>query len=329
MAKSRKLCSVSKSLSTALDYRDYYQILSVERDATQDEIKRAYRKLARKFHPDVSREEDAETKFKEVGEAYEVLKDPEKRAAYDQLGSDWQSGQDFQPPPGWDQGFEFHGGGFTNTQTEDFSDFFTNLFGGAGFEDIRQRDIPRRGEDTHAKVLIDLQDAYEGGTRQFSFKHVEVGADGRPAAKERTLKVNIPKGVRQGQHIRLAKQGGKSLGNAQPGDLYLEIDFAPSIYRVEGADVYLKLPVAPWEAMLGATIKMPTPAGDVELKVPENSFDGKKLRLAGRGIPSKHPGDFYAVLHIALPPADSPSAKSAYRQFADALDFDPRAQLGG
>ena len=308
-----------------MEFKDYYDTLGVARDATQDEIKRAYRKLARKYHPDVSKEADAEAHFKQVGEAYEVLKDPEKRAAYDQLGSGWQAGEDFRPPPDWDQGFEFHGGGFEDA---DFSDFFESLFGQRGHR-RGQREYHARGTDTHARVSIDLEDAYHGGERKLTLKHSELGADGRPQLRERTLNVRIPKGVRQGQHIRLANQGGAGIGHGGAGDLYLEIEFARHpLYHVDGKDVYLDLPVAPWEAALGATIKVPTPAGKVDLKIPANSVGGRRLRLKGRGIPAQQPGDLYVVLQVALPRADGEAAKQAYREFERQLDFNPRTGLG-
>ena len=308
-----------------MEFKDYYESLGVERDATQDEIKRAYRKLARKYHPDVSKESDAEERFKQVGEAYEVLKDPEKRTAYDQLGQNWQAGEDFRPPPDWDQGFEFHGADFDDTG---FSDFFESLFGQRGTA-RGQREYHARGMDTHARVSIDLEDAYHGGDRKLTLKHSELGADGRPALKERTLNVRIPKGVRQGQHIRLANQGGAGIGRGGAGDLYLEIEFTRHpLYHVEGTDVYLDLPVTPWEAALGARIKVPTPAGKVDLTIPANSANGRRLRLKGRGIPAQQPGDFYVVLQVALPPADSEAAKQAYREFERQLDFNPRTRLG-
>ena len=316
-----------------MEFKDYYQVMGVERDASQDEIKRAYRKLARKYHPDVSKASDAEVRFKEVGEAYEVLKDPEKRAAYDQLGANWQAGQDFHPPPDWDQGFEFHGGGFTGADTAQFSDFFETLFGrggiGAGFARQAQREFHTHGEDTYAKVRIDLEDAYRGATRTLKLKQTQLGADGRPQLHERTLNVSIPKGVRQGQHIRLAKQGGAGIGKGGAGDLYLEVEFRPHrFYQVEGKDVFLDLPLAPWEAALGTTLKVPTPSGTVDLKIPANSSGGRKLRLKGRGIPAKESGDLFVVLSIALPPANSDSEKAAYSEFERAFNFNPRARLG-
>ncbi len=318
-----------------MEYKDYYKIMGVSRDASQDEIKRAYRKLARKYHPDVSKEADAEAKFKEVGEAYEVLKDPEKRAAYDQLGANWKAGQDFNPPPGWDQGFEFHGGGFTGADSASFSDFFEELFGRAAYSQSAgahaggYREYNARGEDAHAKVLIDLEDAYNGASRTITLKHTELGSDGRPQVKERTLNVKIPKGVKEGQHLRLSGQGSPGVGQGKAGDLYLEIAFKPHpLYRVEGKDVYLDLPVAPWEAALGAKVKVPTPTGVLDLKIPENSKGGQKLRLKGKGIPGKPAGDFYVVLQIALPPANTEEAKAAYKAFAEAVPFNPRAKLG-
>jgi len=316
-----------------MEFRDYYEIMGVKRDASQDEIKRAYRKLARKYHPDVSAEADAEARFKELGEAYEVLKDPEKRAAYDQLGANWQAGQDFRPPPDWDQGFEFHGGGFTGGDAAGFSDFFESLFGRGQFTGGfggQQAGFHARGEDARARILIDLEDAYRGATRNLTLKHTELDKDGRPRVRERTLSVRILKGVRQGQHIRLGGQGDPGVGQGKAGDLYLEIAFNPhSHYHVEGADVQLELPVAPWEAALGATVKVPTLDGAVDMKIPPGSASGRKLRLKGRGIPAKAPGDLYVVLKIALPPAESQAARAAYRDFQQAFDFNPRAHLGG
>ena len=315
-----------------MEYKDYYRIMGVERDASQDEIKRAYRKLARKYHPDVSKEADAEARFKELGEAYEVLKDPKKRAAYDQLGSQWQAGQDFQPPPDWQGGFEFHDFG-GDPGMGGFSDFFESLFGGAGRRPgtagrSTQREFRIRGQDHHAKVMVDLEDSYNGASRSLTLQVPEADGQGRVTARARTLNVRIPKGIRQGQQIRLAGQGGAGFGGGESGDLYLEVEFNPrGRYRVEGADVYLDLPVAPWEAALGATVKVPTPAGAVDLKVPPGSQAGKKLRLKGRGIPCRQPGDLYVVLQIALPPADTDSHRRAYEQMKDDFVFNPRAGL--
>lgn len=315
-----------------MEYKDYYKILGLERDADQTEIKRAYRKLARKYHPDVSQEDEAEERFKEVSEAYEVLKDPEKRAAYDQLGSGYHAGEEFRPPPDWDQGFEFHGGGFTGADPEMFSDFFENLFGRAGYAQAHagaaRHHFRAQGENTYAKISIDLEDSYSGATRQIALKHSELGPDGRPQVRERKLNVKIPKGVTEGQQIRLAGQGAPGMGGGEPGDLYLEIRFHPHRrYRAEGRDVYLDLPLAPWEAALGTKVSVPTPEGPVNLTIPANSKSGSKLRLRGRGIPAKEPGDLYAVLQIVSPPADSEAQKEAYRRFSEAFQFDPRSNL--
>ncbi|MCK5382700.1 MAG: DnaJ domain-containing protein [Gammaproteobacteria bacterium] len=314
-----------------MEYKDYYEIMGVARDATQDEIKRTYRKLARKYHPDVSKESDAEERFKSLGEAYEVLKDPEKRAAYDQLGANWQGGQDFNAPPDWDAGFEFSGGGFTGGDSTDYSDFFESLFGqaraarGGG----RRAGFHARGQDRHAKILVDLGDSFSGATRAINLQVPELTPDGHVTTRTRTLNIKIPKGIREGQKIRLTGQGDPGAGKAGAGDLYLEIDFKPHpLYRAEAHDLYLDLPVAPWEAVLGATVKVPTPEGVVELKVPAGSAQGKKMRLKGRGIPAKQPGDLYVVLQIALPEADTAAAKKLYQQMQDELNFNPRRRMG-
>lgn len=316
-----------------MDFKDYYTIMGVGRDASQDEIKRAYRKLARKYHPDVSKESDAEVRFKEVGEAYEVLKDPEKRAAYDQLGKNWKAGQDFNPPPNWDAGFEFSGGGFTDGDASAYSDFFESLFGqGFGRAQAggrRQSGYHAHGEDHHAKVLIDLEDAYSGATRSIALSMPEVDRSGHVVTKQRTLNVKIPKGVKQGQRIRLAGQGSPGMGSGKAGDLYLEVEFKPhSIYRVEGHDVYVDLPVTPWEAALGATVKVPTPDGKVDMKIPAGTVSGRKMRLKERGIPGRPPGDLYVVTQITLPPADSEAAKELYRKMEQQLAYNPRKKMG-
>jgi curved DNA-binding protein len=316
-----------------MEFKDYYKIMGVARDATQDDIKRAYRKLARKYHPDVSKEKDAEARFKEVGEAYEVLKDEEKRAAYDQLGPNWQQGQDFRPPPDWNTGFEFKGGGFTGGDSAEFSDFFESLFGRSGFGGGGaggRGGFHAQGQDRHARVLIDLEDAYTGATRAISLRVPEVDPQGHVVTRERTLNVTIPKGIRAGQHLRLAGQGTPGVGQGPAGDLFLEVEFRPhKLYRVEERDVYLDVPVAPWEAALGAAVKVPTPSGTVEMKIPPGSTAGRKMRLKGRGLPGATPGDFYVVLQIAVPPADTAAAKALYEKMAeDMKSFNPRDKLG-
>jgi curved DNA-binding protein len=312
-----------------MEFKDYYKVMGVQRDATEAQIKQAYRKLARKYHPDVSKEKDAEARFKEVGEAYEVLKSPERRAAYDQLGQGHRPGEDFRPPPDWGTGFEFSGPGDRDPA---YSDFFESLFGGQarpGSGGGRGAFHPGRGEDHHAKVLLDLDATLRGGSRQLALRIPEIDADGRLVSKERVLNVQVPKGILAGQHIRLAGQGGRPRGEGTPGDLFIEVEFQPHpLYRIDGRDLYLDLPVAPWEAALGASVKTPTPLATVDLKIPAGSHAGGKLRLKGRGIPASPPGDFYVVLQIALPAANDDKAKTAYAALAAALPFNPRANLG-
>ena len=312
-------------------YKDYYKVMGIARDASQDDIKRAYRKLARKYHPDVSKEKDAEEKFKELQEAHEVLKDPAKRAAYDQLGADWRPGQDFRPPPDWGQGFEFSRGRRGAADAGDFSDFFAELFGerspfgGARGPARHGRTRASAGQDHVARVDIDLEDAYRGATRDIELRSPEVTADGHVVVKPRTLRVTIPAGVVEGQQIRLAGQGSPGVGGGPPGNLLLEVAFRPHPrFRVEGRDVTLTLPVAPWEAMLGETVAVPTLGGPVDMKLPAAARGGQRLRLRGRGLPGPTPGDQYVVLEIVLPP-DSPRARQLFEQMKRELPFDPRA----
>ena len=315
-----------------MEFKDYYKVMGVARDATETQIKQAYRRLARKYHPDVSKEKDAEARFKELGEAYEVLKSPEKRAAYDQLGQGPRPGEDFRPPPDWGAGFEFSGpGAGMGAGNADYSDFFESLFGAASGRGRRsQRGFDTgRGEDHHAKIMLDLEASLHGGPRTFTLRVPEIDAQGRLISKERVLNVQVPKGILPGQTIRLAGQGASAGAAGTPGDLFIEVEFQPHArYRVDGRDLYLELPVAPWEAALGATVKTPTPGGAVDLKIPAGSHAGTKLRLKGRGIPASTPGDFYVVLQIALPAAGDEKAKAAYRAMADSLPFNPRTSLG-
>jgi curved DNA-binding protein len=313
-----------------MEFKDYYKIMGVARDATQDEIKRAYRKLARKYHPDVSKEPDAEARFKDLGEANEVLKDAEKRAAYDQLGANYKGGQDFRPPPDWNAGFEFSGGSPGSSNGADYSDFFASLFG----RDFRGGEPGRtsphaKGEDHHARILIDLEDTYRGATRTITLRVPAVDTQGHVITRERVLNVTIPKGIREGQHIRLSGQGSVGRGEGAAGDLYLQVEFrAHPVYRVDGRDLYLDLPVTPWEAALGATVQVPTLGGIVELKIPGSSESGRKMRLKGRGIPGNPPGDCYVILTIVLPPADTEAAKELYQKMENELNFNPRTKLG-
>lgn len=310
-----------------MQFKDYYALLGIERTASQDDIKRAYRKLARKYHPDVSKEPGAEAKFKDVAEAYAALKDVEKRAAYDTLGQGQANDQEFRPPPGWDGGFEFSGRGPTDAPDADRSDFFEALFGrgrsrGAGAHAAG----PSHGGDQHARIQIELRDCYLGARRHITLRVPQLDSNGDVIWQPRELEVNIPKGIRDGQHLRLAGQGSPALGGAA-GDLYLEIAVVPDPrFRVDGRDVYTELPVSPWEAALGTSVAVATPDGSVQLTVPPGSSSGRRLRLRGKGIPGNPAGDLYAVLGIAIPPADSDAAQAAYRALATACaDFNPRA----
>jgi len=317
-----------------MDYKDYYQIMGLGRTATQDEIKRAYRKLARKYHPDVSKEPKAEEKFKELQEAYEVLKDPEKRGAYDQLGANWKSGQEFRPPPNWGQGFE-RSQRFSAGDEAAFSDFFSSLFGsrspfGGG---ARENRFAESGQDHAARVEITLEEAFRGATRNVELKAPELSADGHVTVRPRTLRVTIPAGVMEGQQIRLGGQGSPGTRGGRAGDLYLEVSFAPHpIFRANGHDLAMTLPIAPWEAALGASVPVPTLAGPVDMRIPPNAKAGQKLRLKGRGLPASSSsgtaGDQYVTLKIVVPPADTPRARELYQAMQRDLPFDPRAELG-
>ncbi len=305
-----------------MEFRDYYAILGVEKTASSEEIKKAYRKLARKYHPDVSKEPDAEQRMKEVNEAHAVLSDPEKRAAYDQLGQGFSAGQEFQPPPDWGAGFEFSGRGFGGADGFDPSDFFSQLFGQAG-QGRHARQM--RGEDRHARLFIDLARVWQGGSETVTLRVPEADSQGMVRMREQTLEVRIPAGVTEGQHIRLAGKGSPGYGGAAAGDLYLEIHFRPDPrWRVEHRDIYAALPVTTWEAMLGATVQAATPSGEVQVKIPPGSQTGRKLRLKERGIPASPSGDLYLVLEVVLPPADSARARELYTAMARDLDFNPR-----
>ena len=309
-----------------MEYKDYYKTLGLEKTATEAEIKKAYRKQVRKYHPDVSKEKDAEKMTQELNEAYGVLGDAEKRAAYDELGRghQYRAGQEFRPPPDWGNGMGGMGGA-------DASDFFADLFanlgggrrrGGAGFQ---QR--PTRGEDSHASIMVDLLDTYHGTTRTITLRVPEHDEHGRVVTRERTLNVTIPKGVTAGQQLRLSGQG--QAGSAGAGDLYLEIQFQPDArFRIDGRDVFETVPVAPWEAALGGEIEVVTPSGKVTVTVPAGSQSGRKLRLKGRGIPgnaANAAGDLYLLLEVVLPPATTDKARELYQTMAREMAFNPRA----
>lgn len=304
-----------------MEFQDYYQTLGVKQGAGDDDIKAAYRKLARKYHPDKNKEAGAEDKFKALSEAYEVLHDKQKRAAYDNLraGGGYRAGDNFRPPPGWQQqapggfGSRDFGGG----DAGDFSDFFESLFGGRGGAGPRAQRGPMRGNDIRAAVEIDLRTAYAGGKQRLGL---------RDASGERTLEVNIPAGILPGKVIRLGGQGEPGYSGAPPGDLLLEVQVRDDPqFKLHGRDIEVEVPLSPWEAALGAKVPVPTLGGDVELKIPAGSRSGRKLRLKGRGMPGKTPGDQIVSLAIQIPPADSDKANAAYQAFEKAFEgFDPR-----
>ena len=298
-----------------MKYQDFYQILGVDRDASNADIKKSYRKLARQYHPDVSKDVAAEEKFKEVNEAYDVLKNEEKRVAYDRFGSDWKHGHEFNPG-GYPGGFS---GG-------DFSDFFESIFGdgfqqrGSPFRQARQK-----GADHHLKLDITLEEAYEGGAKtiQFSQKTVQGGRLASPELKK--LKIKIPRGVTSGQKIRLAKQGGLAPDGGEAGDLYLEMNILPHrFFRLDENDIILRLPLTPWEAARGTTLKVPTLAGDVELKIKPGMQSGQKMRLKGKGMSAHGKGDQFVEIMIQTPPADNKQAEQFYDDMEKQFDFNPR-----
>ena len=313
-----------------MEYKDYYQILGIPREATQDQIKQAYRKVARKYHPDVSKERDAEAKFKDAGEAYEVLKDPEKRATYDKFGANWRDGQDFEPPPNWDAGFEFRGAGYTGADATGFSDFFESLFGQGHRGGQRQHVFKMRGEDQHAKIIISLADAYFGAQQTLTLNRPAVDNSGHVRTSPHRLHVAIPQGIIEGQRIRLEGQGLPGYGGSPPGDLFLEIAFQEDrLFHAEKRDIHLTLPIAPWEAALGATLTVPTLGGNVQVKIPPGSQGGKKLRLKGKGLStSSQRGDQIVTLHIVVPEAKTEEQRNLYANMAKKMPFNPRAELG-
>lgn len=341
-----------------MKYKDYYEILGVDRGADDSAIKKAYRKLAHKYHPDVSKDPEGEAKFKEVAEAYETLRYPEKRAAYDQLGTQ-RAGQDFQPPPGWDTQF---GGGDMHFEDIDLADLFAGLsgrhggfqgasgsqggrsggaggFGGAGRGRAHgaRPDMPIPGRDYEVTAHISLEDAYRGTLVDLELSVPDYDDSGRMHRVDRSFKARIPKGATDGQRMKLAGQGGKGINGAPNGDLYLNIALHPhSLYRVDGHDLYLDLPLTPWEAALGATVQVPTLGGQVSLKVPPGTSAGRKLRLGSRGLPkpgrggdesNDNHGDLFAIVQIMVPSVLSDRERELFNELSDASTFNPRGHF--
>lgn len=317
-----------------MQFKDYYKVIGVAPQATADQLKAAYRTLARKLHPDVNKEAGAEKRFTDLGEAHEVLKDPERRAAYDQLrAAGWREGQEMDPPPAarGAQGARrtTRTGGTESGNAAQFSDFFESLFGPQASGGERHGGFERsayheRGEDVTYALAVSLEEAYSGGERQLTFQLPD-----QPGDHVRTINVKIPKGVLAGTRMRLRGQGHPGSAAASNGDLFLEIGLAPHpLYAVSGSDVSLTVPIAPWEAALGAQVAVPTLGGTVTATIPAGAQQGQKLRLKGRGLPTEPPGDQYLILSIALPPSASEKAKGLYRDLAAESAFNPRAALG-
>jgi curved DNA-binding protein len=328
----------------AVKYRDYYEILGIKRDAHQNEVQRAYRKLARKYHPDVNKESNAEDKFKEINEAYEVLKAPEKRKMYDQLGPNWKAGQDFRPPPGWETQFDFGGGG-GGAQTEfhwggagGFSDFFETLFGGTGgFRQARGGArtggfgrgpiFQQTGADQETTIRISLEEAFHGGTKPILLQARVIDAQGQMQVQEKRYEVKIPPGILPGQRIRLAGQGEEGSGGGRRGDLYLKVEIDPHPdFQLKGRDIYMDLPVAPWEPVLGAEVRVPAPSGSIDLKIPPGTQGGQKLRLRGKGMPNPKgaPGDLYITVVVKVPNYPSEKEKELFEELKKSSGFNPR-----
>ena len=301
-----------------MKYKDYYKILGVERGAADEEIKKAYRRLARKYHPDVSKEANAKEKFQEVAEAYETLRDKEKRAAYDSLGSH-RPGQDFRPPPDWFD--RFGSGSAEDLRGVDLSDLFESMgiFGRAGRAGSGGRTVQFPGEDYEVAARMSLEEAARGAERELRLNN-------------RTIRTRIPRGATDGQRLRLAGKGGAGANGGPPGDLYLHIVLEPhALFRPSGHDLEIEIPLAPWEAALGAQIEVPTLDGAVSMKVPPGAKGGQKLRLAGKGLPKPGggAGDLYAVLNIVVPAAAGEREKKLYEELRAASKFDPRSRFRG
>jgi len=314
-----------------MKYKDYYAALGVKRDASADEIKKAYRKLAQKFHPDVSKDPAGEEKFKEVAEAYQTLKDPEKRAAYDQLGASYQAGQEFRPPPDWEQRFGGDGSQFSFDDL-DLSDLFESLGRGRGGRARGGAEMKFPGEDYEVAVQLSVEDAMRGTQVQLNLQVPERDAQGRLHRVPKTITARIPKGATDGQRLRLRGQGGPGFNGGPPGDLYLDIVLAPHpLFRPVGHDLHIDLPLAPWEAALGGTVELPTPSGKVELKIAPGTTTGRKLRLKGKGLPKPAggDGDLYATVQIVNPATLGDREKELYQELAKASHFKPRGHFEG
>lgn len=308
-------------------FKDYYETLGVARNASQDEIRKTYRKLARKFHPDVNKDPGAESKFKEIAEAYEVLGDPQKRGKYDEFGANYRSGDEFRPPPGWEEAsYQFYGdpsaAGFTRDDLSGFSDFFETLFGGRGMgQSFRQA----RGQDHEAGITISLEEAYHGGKKSIGLQTVTLDEHGRAQRQTKNYTVQIPPGTIDGMKIRLAGQGGAVRGEGAAGDLYLHVSIAPHpVFKWSGKNLEITVPIAPWEAALGAKVNVPTMEGKAALTIAAGTQSGQRFRLRGKGFPVRHPGDLIITVQIAVPSRLSAEEKKLFEELAGTSSFKPR-----
>ncbi|MHC1728742.1 MAG: DnaJ C-terminal domain-containing protein [Syntrophobacteraceae bacterium] len=325
----------------AVKFRDYYEVLGVQRGAGQDAIQRAYRKLARKYHPDVNKAQDAEEKFKELSEAYEVLKDPEKRKMYDQLGANWKSGQDFRPPPGWDVHYDFGRGGGQQSDFQwggsgGFSDFFETLFGGRGFQQSQggpqgfggRGSVWRQaGSDQETSIRISLEEAFNGGAKPVVLQSQVMNPNGQVQLQERRYEVKIPPGILPGQKIRLSGQGAEGMGGGPRGDLYMKVEIdLPSGITLKGRDLYMEVPVTPWEAVLGSEVEVSTLSGNLSLKIPAGTQNGRKMRLRGKGMinPKGPHGDLYVTVVVRVPTQPSDRERELLEELSKVSDFNPR-----
>ena len=307
-----------------MKFTDYYQVMGLSEDASQDEIKKTYRLLARKYHPDVSKAADAEERFKELGEAYEVLKDPEKREQYDNLRKYRNAQGDFVPPSGW----EFHGPHgdekFETYETRDFSDFIEAIFGRAGGFG-RQAEYAVRGDDIHYRMQVTLHESFNGATRNIIYQGIEPDSQGGFRRRRHSLNVKIPPGVVNGQQLRLRGKGNPGIGGAPHGDLYLEIELVhDEKVAVEGKDLTMIMPAAPWELALGGDVEVETLGGSIKLKLQPNTRLDKKLRLKGKGLPGRPPGDLYVELRVVMPHVDRDEDRALFKRMKEQMDFDPR-----
>ena len=326
----------------AVKFRDYYEILGIKRAASQTEVQRAYRKLARKYHPDVNKASSAEDKFKEINEAYEVLKDPEKRKLYDQLGPNWRSGQDFRPPPGWESQHDFGRGGARQTEFEwggpgGFSDFFETLFGGRGYRQARGGATPgafgrgtvwrQAGADQETTIRISLEEAFRGGTKPIVLQSQVINPQGQLEVQERRYDIKIPPGILPGQRIRLSGQGQEGTGGGPRGDLYLKVEIeSHPVFEIKGRDLYMDVPVTPWEAVLGSEVRFSTISGNIDLKIPPGTQSGQKLRLRAKGMPNPKgtPGDLYAKVIVKVPVHPSEKERELFEELRKSSSFNPR-----